>query len=284
VAQSYRWLGNILLGRGEITILEWASENLRLAQIAGERRILADSLLGYAGALLKQPNDATKYVEEADSLFKQVGSPLNSSDFLLAELEWLKGEHETAKQIYLAVEERYGVLGEKYMRSDAIADLGLLAMEDRKLSEAQEYFERALITAEELEDQVFISWRLAELARLFYLLGNMDKFKEKLRGSVSSAKNISPFQKIHPLVLMLSTIYSQKPDISTRVIGAINVFIQKVGGHIFDPRPLEQYYDRAEEHTRRVLGNAAFESAFAEGEKLSLDEGLDLVLKTVEEM
>ena len=40
----------------------------------------------------------------------------------------------------------------------------------------------------------------------------------------------------------------------------------------------------AEAHARKVLGDAAFEVAFAEGQKMSLDEGLDLALKTVEEM
>jgi hypothetical protein len=33
-----------------------------------------------------------------------------------------------------------------------------------------------------------------------------------------------------------------------------------------------------------VLGDAAFNAAFAEGQKMSSDEGLDLALKTIEEM
>ena len=39
-----------------------------------------------------------------------------------------------------------------------------------------------------------------------------------------------------------------------------------------------------EAHARKALGDAAFESAFAEGQKISLDDALALALKTVEEM
>jgi len=43
-------------------------------------------------------------------------------------------------------------------------------------------------------------------------------------------------------------------------------------------------YERAEENLRAALGDEAFESAFAQGQKLSLDEALDLVLKSLEEV
>ncbi len=57
----------------------------------------------------------------------------------------------------------------------------------------------------------------------------------------------------------------------------------------YSPSDIETYATfadtLAEAHARKVLGDAAFEVAFAEGQKKSLlDEGLDLALKTVEEM
>jgi hypothetical protein len=46
----------------------------------------------------------------------------------------------------------------------------------------------------------------------------------------------------------------------------------------------KRYWGRAEVYAQKILGDAVFKSAFAEGQKMSLDEALDLALKTVEEM
>jgi len=49
--------------------------------------------------------------------------------------------------------------------------------------------------------------------------------------------------------------------------------------------PLEKrYYDRVASFLREKLGNPAYEFAFAEGQKMSLDDALELNLRTVEEM
>lgn len=45
----------------------------------------------------------------------------------------------------------------------------------------------------------------------------------------------------------------------------------------------KRYCDRAEVHIRRMIREEDFDSAFTAGEKMSLDEALDLALKTVEE-
>ena len=45
-----------------------------------------------------------------------------------------------------------------------------------------------------------------------------------------------------------------------------------------------KYCERAESYIRDVLGDEVFEDAFFEGQKISLDEALDLALKTVEEI
>jgi hypothetical protein len=46
----------------------------------------------------------------------------------------------------------------------------------------------------------------------------------------------------------------------------------------------KRYCIQAEAQARETLDEAAFESEFVEGQKMSLDEALDFALKTVEEM
>lgn len=129
-----------------------------------------------------------------------------------------------------------------------------------------------------------MSWRFSALGKLFYLRGEVDESKQKIRESIYSARGISPFQKTHPLVVIVSAICTQKPRISTLVLGAIYAFFQKIGSDIFDPLPLGRYYDDVAAHAREALGNQAFESTFAEGQKISLDEALELLLETVDEI
>ena len=47
---------------------------------------------------------------------------------------------------------------------------------------------------------------------------------------------------------------------------------------------LRPYYVRAEVRARESLGEIVFKTAAAKGKKMSLDEALDLALKTVEQM
>ena len=67
-----------------------------------------------------------------------------------------------------------------------------------------------------------------------------------------------------------------------RLSGAIDLYKRNSD---FAFRPLDKRYgDRAETQARKSLGNAAFEAAFTDGQKMSLDEALELALKTMEEI
>ena len=81
---------------------------------------------------------------------------------------------------------------------------------------------------------------------------------------------------------ILGSLYVQKPESSAQLLGVIDNY-EKEDYFPFAAKD-KRYCIRAEAHACKMLGNTAFESAFAEGQKMSLDEGLDLALKTVEEM
>ena len=79
-------------------------------------------------------------------------------------------------------------------------------------------------------------------------------------------------------MIALDSIHHENPEISARILGAI--YNSAAPTH-----PLwKRYFDRTEGNIREVIGNTAFEAAFAEGYKMTIDEGLNLALKTVEEM
>jgi hypothetical protein len=81
----------------------------------------------------------------------------------------------------------------------------------------------------------------------------------------------------------LRFLYLQKPERSARILGVINSSEEEYDIVPVDPIR-RRYCIQAEDQARESLGDSAFETAFAEGKKMSLDEALDLALKTVEEM
>ena len=228
-------------------------------------------------------DEARKFAEEADVLWKQIGLNPNATSLVFALIAWSNGEYERAKAYYCEMRDRYGIVGQKSQRASAISALGLLEMEEGHLSKAQTYLEEALATACELGDKPKITFRLIELGNLFYLLGKTVKFKQNLREAILLASNISLDNKSITLAALLDSAAIQKNVSFMNLLGAIYSFEKEherqIRGH-----HKRFSYKQFEAYARELFGDAAFESAFAEGQKMTLDEALDLVLKTVEEM
>ena len=262
-----------------------ATRRLELARKAGERLTLADALSEHADWLfrLNQMQEATKYAEESDGLYKQIGSSNTSvNPFLFAEVAWINGNFEKAKSLYMESQERFSLLGERFWKARCMENLGRLAMEEGNLHEAQEYLEQALIIKQEVGYKPVIASCLLYLSNLFYLQGDIEKFKQNFRESLSFRNYFDKSQKASILLIILGSVYLQEPESVARLLGTIDLYRRNSD---FAFRPLDKRYgDHAETQARKSLGNVAFEAAFAAGEKMSLDEALDLALKIVEEM
>jgi predicted ATPase len=261
------------------THLKW----LELARKVGERLNLANALLAYAEWLFSfnQLDEARKHAEESDRLYEEIGSNTRNS-LLYAEIEWLNGDYQKASSLFMEMQEHLGLLGEKHVRSFCIANLGLLAMEVSDLNRARAYLDQALILAREAGFKYDIAFRLVELSNLSYLQGNPEEFRRNFKEALSLKNYLDEGLKPYILMTILGSLYSQKPECSARLLGVIDHY-GKADDFPFTPID-KRNGEPAEVHAREVLGDAAFESAFAEGQKMTLDEALDLALKTVEEM
>jgi hypothetical protein len=86
----------------------------------------------------------------------------------------------------------------------------------------------------------------------------------------------------------LSDRFARSLDLARKVDerGLLADVLSHYATWLFTTNRLEEAMQRAEEADRLFiqLGDVAFEYEFVEGQKLSLDEVLDLALKTVEEM
>lgn len=284
-AYSFPFLSEFLVGQAKLKLRERVVRNLELARNVGERLILADALSYYAAWLFRinQMAEARACAEDSDRLYRQIGSENTSINSLLfADIAWLEGDHQKARSLYMEMQARFNLLGEKPWRSNCISGLGRLAMEEGDLHQARTYLEQALTLWREVGLKIQIAHHLTELSTLSYLEGNLEEFKQNFRESVSLRNYISESYKPYILVTILGSLYFQKPECSAQLMG-VTVQFERKNDLPLTPRE-KRYWDRAETHARKTLGDATFEASYAEGQKLSLDEALDLALKTVEEI
>jgi predicted ATPase len=283
-ARSYWLFANLLVAQGKLSLKEQTYRAVELARASGERVDLAGALLslGFYHLMIDQPEEARKYAVEASELWKQIRANPYDPKFLFGELAWLNGDYKDAKAIYMDIQTYLGLIGEKNVRSAAIGLLGSLALEEGDFGQARIFLEESLTTARGLQNTFFIVIRLLEIGNLFYLEGKPEEFKQRYQEGLSLAKTLNAGAKFHCLFFTLRPLDTRAADHTVSILGALHHY-QRETETLADPI-FKRFYDRAEAHAREVLGREEFEIAFAEGEKLSLDEANDLVLKMVEEM
>jgi tetratricopeptide (TPR) repeat protein len=283
--RSYHELGVILAREGKLKFRDLSRQCLRLARKAGERVVLAEALLNYADWLFRenQVDKALQHAEEAVRLYRQVEPKrARTNYFLLAKIAWENGDYQKAKSFYMEMLEHYRVLGVPSSICVCLGNLGLVALEEHDLDGGQSYFEQGLGLARTAGMKFFVAENLINLSNLFFIKGNLEQFKQSFRESILLKDYLGRPQKAWILMAILGCLHVQKPAASAKLLGVIDNF-EREDYFLFAARE-KRYCIPAEAHAREVLGNAAFESAFTEGEKMSLDEGLDLALKAVEEM
>ena len=284
-AGVFRALTQFLATRGKWDWADILSKTVELARAAGERLLLADCLSDLAHFLFdsNQVDAARQYAEESDQLYEQIGAGKASvNSKLFAQIAWSNGEYTKARAIYLELQERFRVLGAQYMAEQCQRNLGMLSMEEGQLDQAQVELEKALALSQDLRYKPVTANCLIGLSKLSYMRGNLEAFKYYVRECLALRDYFLQPQKTYILLMVLISLSFQKPEIAAQLLGVID-HAESQGDYPF--RPVEQRYrTSASIQTRNALGDATFEDAFVSGQKMSLDDALDLALKTVEEM
>jgi len=274
----------IHLNEGKVPNPSTFQRSLKLARQAGERENLGDVLTSHAEAMLRHNrlDKCLDLVKEADMNFKQVGSSLNSSSMILAELAVMNGEYERAENLLLELREQTDLLGEKYTKMLITFHLGRFALQQGETRKAKGYFEESLEVASEFENNWFNGFCFAFLSNPAFYDNDDQIVIQRAREGVRKAKEMWKNGKFFFLLNLLEGFHVYKPQNTAIILGALENYKKNIDPTIDFPSN-QYFYDHAEEHIREVLGDEVFASAFENGLGLSLDEALDLVLKSVEE-
>lgn len=271
---------------GEILPSQVITHDLELARKAGERLNLADVLDD--SAILELSNhqiDTSKaQLTEAEMLRNQIGFKTNMSFRYLGMIAHINNDFQQARHIYTKLIEQCELLGEKNTRSLTIAYLGLLDRDEGNLQQAQSYFEQALVTAKEVGESYSIGIRLAVLGQIALLQGNLEGAKRKFNESLTIANEVNNRALKSDIMIVFSNSYiNLRPQTAMQLLATVNVCIKN---KVIDQRNpfVQRESDSAIAQARQHLDELAFNTAWTEGEKMSLDEALELALKTLGEM
>lgn len=279
-------LNSIRIRQDELRSSEESSflQALDSARSAGERSNLAEALLIYSRWLLifNRVEEAQTCAEEADRYLKQVGSGLGSTYQLFAETALLNDDYPEARWFYTEAEARFSLLGEKNQRSSVLEDLGHLEMDQGNLAQAQVYLTEALQMARDIEKRASIAPRLVKLGITLALQGKVEESQPCFQEGIPLAKELRSFRQINILIWILHYLHIPKAEEAATILAAIDQ-AQRRQERPIDPL-WKRYYDGLLTHARDTLGEARFQSAFMEGQTMSLEAALDRTLQVVEEM
>jgi predicted ATPase/DNA-binding XRE family transcriptional regulator len=285
-ACTFRSLTYILVQRGEMSRHERDRQALVLARKAGERLHLAKVLFNQAtwALTVNQIETAEADLQECERLYEELGYKTGKVYYYHAVIAHLNREYEQAKAMYEKVRDQSEFLGDQDRRSLAITNLGIIAREEGNLTLAHSQFEEALKLAEAVGSKHDIGYRLALLAEIEYLQGNVNPAKENLRKSLWIAGELNDRRyTIGNTLLIFSRVFiNLSPYPAVKVFGAAHAHVQKVD------EPLDRFFlhdsDRVIDQAHKVLGDEAFQAAFLEGQKMLLDDALLLANTTLVEM
>jgi len=283
-AYAFRYLGFLIEEHVYSKREKWRLQSLGFARKAGERLLLAEILsdLSVIFYWSHRLDESLRYAEEADKYFKQVGSNYNLAHQRLAEIAWAKGDYEQAESLLIESRDQLGLLGEKNTRMIVTARLGVLAQERGHLEQAKLFFEEVLEVSRELNSLATTAYSLVSLSNKNYLDSDKERGRRYLLEAVQIIRSLSEYEKMFFLLVGLYSIRGYDPKISVILLGVLDRAEKDTIGSM---DPIERRaYDNTASYAREILDDKEFESAFAEGQKMSLDDALDFVLKVAEEI
>jgi predicted ATPase/class 3 adenylate cyclase len=279
-------INNTFIGTGEKSQRELSAEELKVARKVGERLYLADTL--YWNAELAWHNHewdaAEKYVAESQALFNQLGWTMTPILKLQGWIAHTRNDYQQAKLMYTRLKEQCELLGEKVSRSGAMGLLGMLAKDEGDLQQAQLYIEEALELDRQVGSKRYIGETLSFLGQIELLRGNFGNGKRRYRESISLIRTLNnPYSKSEVLFSLLSAFADIRPKFAVKLMGLLHAhYHDQLKEQI--PPLIERELKSAAAQARPHLDESTFNLAWAEGAKMTRDDGLRLALKILDEI
>jgi predicted ATPase/class 3 adenylate cyclase len=265
---------------------EVALEVLRLARLSEHPLNIAYALKALAEFyfLCGELDQAVTTKNEANEIFKSLGFRGN---FILPGLvAYLRHDYDQAKECFTQTVNICEPLGEKFTRSIALFWLGVTYQDEGNLEQAREFLEKALAIQEEVGGKDFYGVpanSLPILGQVFAQQGDFEKAALMVKESLLRLKEFDfDGEKAITLILVAWLFTERSPLVATRLLATAYT------KHETMDSPLEPIvktkYQQYLAAARSQLDEQAFNAAWAEGEKMEINEAIDYALSEIGEM
>jgi predicted ATPase/class 3 adenylate cyclase len=256
---------------------------VELARKAGERVLLAQTL-GYKLTpllLLGRMEEAEQHLAEIQMLYKEVGYVGGEELIYGGSIAHYRNNYSQARLMYLTCTERLELLGEKEMRSYAVHYLGLLARDEGDLHTAQTHLEEALEVARYFGTKHVIVLKLALLGQIFFLQGQAEIAKKHFAESLSfEVGHERSSHYLIPLILVCCLFVELIPSAAVKILACTTQQKPVRPEYLLIKRDFEKILAQAQTQ----LNESEFQVAWAEGENMTIDQAVDLALRTLDEI
>jgi class 3 adenylate cyclase/predicted ATPase len=224
---------------------------------------------------------ARKLFEEGLASYREIGDKRGTTIALnnLGNIFYLEDDYQTARKYYQEALTLARESGDRYTMSLALSSLGITAFQQGKFAEANGYYQESLVVNKQLGDKVGLSLLYCYLGLLALAQSQTStaraSFQEGLR--ISHQSEIKLYLGYNLIGMACVFVAEGLPAQAAKILGAATVYAQEIGFKL--ETELQRPYDNALVSAKESLDEAAFQTAWEEGQTMKMEQVVQFALE-----
>ncbi|HEX2915846.1 MAG TPA: tetratricopeptide repeat protein [Chloroflexia bacterium] len=277
-------LGNVIKNKGDHQAARvFHEESLSVRREMGDRWGIGASLANLGNLFLLEGRnlESRALFEESLIIFREIGDKENCAALLnnLGNVHYNQGDYYEALILYQECLTLAREIGNKWGIALELHNLGNVFFYLGDYPKAQTLHEEALLLRQEMRDRQHIGESLHSMGVLALYQGDTDLARTRFEESYSVAREIGNKRgMVATLIGLAAVLHRQNQSQSTaHLAGAVENW--RANFKFALERGELKMYQETVDSARQVLGDNNFQAAFEAGQKLTLEEAMQLALE-----
>ncbi len=277
-ARALGFLSGILARCGNMAqAMQLREESITMGRELNDTQAIAGWLIteGFATGDMAQ---GIQMAKEGIALFRKTGEPFEIANalFFLADQLRINGDFEQAAEAYAESLAIFRQIGDSYSIAYQLGNLGRLAYQQGDYDKAQSLMEEAVALARETGNKLGIADWLIQLGRVLLRKGDTETAKPVVDESLSIWSDMANNVGIVDTLLIGAGLAALQGDYdcAARLLGASNGLRNRLD-ETGDPTSRAEH-DHYAALIKQHLGEDAFRAAYAEGERVEIEQAVAL--------
>ena len=196
---------------------------------------------------------------------------------------YVRGKHDQAKSLFQKMDRKLEITGNRNSRMIGFIVLSFIALEENQAEVVIDLGLKVREIRETTEDRANIAEQNMILGAGYYLKGEREPALDNIRSSLDLLTELEDRKNVliaYALQIFSQMLSSTEPLGASRLLGAAYAYHRS-----FSNTPFEPYHRRKiSEIIKARIGEEEFNKAFAEGEKMSINEAIEFAKSIIEKL